>query len=773
MRIQIQVQIQDVKPDARSSRVGRVASFSAGFWLVMSALLLAAGSAPAQVSRIANGVPTRAWPEVGVLLVGAGRCTATFVGCRTAVTAAHCVCFEGETGAPCGDGWSLVDPSQLALFAPQGGIFPVRAISVPPDFTFTEQGDVAVLSLDVPLRRIRPRAINEQARLATGTGATIVGFGAVEQGDIESGLLRQGQVLTAPCMGGLDPAHVCWNFVPPLGPAGLDSNTCPGDSGGPLLADLGAGVVVAGVHSGGFGSTCHVEDAAFDTDVFVESPWLRAQAGVDLDAVACGDGAQVGDPAVVTIAFDGSVTTTIDRSFSVPAATKLLRIGLAGTDGGEVDLFVRAGAVATTTVFDCASTFSGSFEFCEIPDPAPGPWFVRLHSVFGATSDYQLTATLLPEDPPLPDAADPVLVSSFTGSELVRVDLANGARVVSSSSLRGVGAALSDPEGIARDADGSILVANPFDGNLLRVEPGTGDRVVVSGCATEECAVMVGSGLTFFGPRFVARASDGTILVADRSNPGVYAVVRVDPVTGARTTVSGCTDAACSAVRGAGPAIGRLFGIAVLATPEQRIFVADGLAVFAIDPETGDRTRLSGCLDEACTALVGAGPGSGEPADLVLAPDGSLLVSYRVEGSLFGSIRRVDPLTGQRETVSGCESPACTIVRGSGPRFGDPFGVAFDRAGRLLVADSRLDALLRVDLATGDRTLLSGCADPSCQSALGGGPRLAQPLDLVVVPEPDAGRPALAVLLAWAGIRARCRRGDTLFRRWTERRASS
>jgi DNA-binding beta-propeller fold protein YncE len=729
----------------------------------MSALLWTAGPAPALVSRIANGVPTRAWPEVGVLLVGAVRCTATFVGCRTAVTAAHCVCFEGESGASCGGGLSLVDPLQLALFAPQGGIFPVRAISVPPDFTFSEQGDVAVLSLDVPLRRIRPRAINEQARVGLGTAATIVGFGGIEQGDIESGLLRQGQVLTAFCPGGLDPAHVCWNFVPPLGPAGLDSNTCPGDSGGPLLADLGAGMVVAGVHSGGFGSECHVEDASFDTDVFVESPWLREQAGVDLDAAACGDGAQVGGPDVPTIAFDGSVTTTVDLSFSVTAGTKLLRIGLAGTDGGELDLFVRAGAVATATAFDCASRFSGSFEYCEIPDPAPGTWFVRLHSGLGATSQYQLTATLLPEDPaPAALAAGQVLVSNFTGSELTQIDPSSGNRAVSSSSLRGIGAALSDPEGIAFDRGGSILVANPFDANVLRVDPETGVRVVVSGCAAADCSTTVGQGEAFLGPRFVALSSEGEILVADRSNPGLYAIVRVDPASGDRTTVSGCTDPACNTVRGSGPAIGRLFGIALAPTPGGRIFVTDGLAVYAIEPRTGDRVRLSGCADPACTVPIGAGPVFGEPADLTVAPDASLLVSYRVEGSLFGSIRRIDPATGERVLVSGCESLACATVRGAGPRFADPFGVAFDHEGRLLVADSRLDALLRVDLLTGDRTLLSGCADPSCQSARGDGPRLAQPLDLVVVPEPDTGVFVLAAWLVGAGIRARRRRGDTL-----------
>jgi hypothetical protein len=738
---------------------------------VTVAAAVAAGPASAQGSRIANGQTTRAWPEVGALVVGNGLCTATFVGCRTALTAAHCVCLESGTGPLCGDGTSLVDASELAIFVPQGGLFAVRAISVPLDFAFAEQGDVAVLSLDVPLRRIRPRAINEQARPPIGTTATIAGFGGTLQDSSGSGLLRGGLVTTAACLHGIGSSHVCWNLVPPLDLPGLESNTCPGDSGGPLLADIGAGVVLAGVHSGGFGSQCHVEDSAFDTDVFVESAWIRAQAGVDLDAAACGDGAQVGDPAVETIGFDGIVSTAVSHAFAVPSGTKLLRVGSTAIAGRGVELYVRDGALPTTQAFDCASSLSSTFGYCDIENPAVGMWFVRLEAPI-MTSPYQVTATLLPADPGPPSpAADEIVVSNFTSFELVRIDLATGDRVVSSSNLLGAGAPLTSPEGIARDEDGSILVASPA-GELLRVDPVTGDRIVVSGCADVLCNSLVGTGPAFLGPRFVALPPHGQILVADRSFPGTYAIVRVDPDTGARTTLSGCTSAACSTIVGTGPAISRLFGIA-LGAPDPPgppgelgpIFVADERAVYEIDPVSGDRTLLSGCPDAGCAVPVGAGPAFGEPADLVVAPDGTLLVPYRIEGSLFGSLRRIDVATGERELVSGCENLACSTIRGSGPAFAEPFGVGFDRDGRLLVTDSRLDALLLVDLATGDRTLLSGCGDPTCQSAVGSGPRLAQPLDIAIVPEPSAASAMLAVLLtllamaAWASREtARARR---------------
>ncbi len=732
--------------------VARPGLVALGLLAGIVAVLTAPSPASAQVTRIANGIPTSSWPEVAALLIGSGRCTASFVGCRTAITAAHCLCLGSGTGPLCGDGTRQVDASELLLFAPQGGLFPVRSISVLPDFTFAAQGDVAVLSLDVPLRGIRPRAINEQRRLPFGTPATIVGFGATQEGSVGSQLLREGRVTTAPCQEGIGSTHVCWNLAQPLGPPGLDSNTCPGDSGGPLLADLGTGLVLAGVHSGGFGGECHVSDSAFDSDVFVERDWIREQAGVDLDAGACGGGPQVGDPAVVTLPIDGVVATTVGHSFAVAPGTKLLRVALAGASDSILTLLVRGGAPATPTSFDCISRFDFSFGYCEIEDPAPGSWFVRIDSE-GAVSEYQLTATLLPEDPPPPPAVGAVIVSSFTGFELVQVDLATGARAVVSSSLRGSGAALTSPEGIARDLDGSILVASPTSVNLLRVDPMTGNRVVVSGCADPVCTSTVGSGPPFLGPRFVVVAESGEILVADRSTPGLYAIVRVDPDSGARTTISGCADETCTALVGSGPAISRLFGIAI--GSDGRVFVADELAIHAIDPATGDRTLLSGCPDVDCVVPVGAGPAFGEPADLLVAPDGSLLVPFRIEGSLFGSLRRVDPETGERVLVSGCENPDCDSLRGAGPAFAEPFGVGFDRSGRLLVSDSRLDALLRVDLATGDRTLLSGCADPNCQSALGGGPRLAQPLDIARVPEPGTGAGALAAIATLGALAAR------------------
>ena len=710
---------------------------------------------PTLQPRIANGVETAGWPEVGSLITNLGTCSATFVGCRSVVTAAHCVCEVGGTGAACGIGEQLVDPAQAVVFAPQVGLFAVDEIQIPSDYLFGVRSDIAMLRLGSEIRSVRPRHINEVRRPDFGTQATIVGLGRTQAGASDGGLKRAGAVSTTNCAGSgvPDSTHVCWNYLLPLGAPGTDSNTCSGDSGGPLLVDLGVGVALTGVHSGG-NNDCNPDGSSFDTDVFVQRNWLRAQAGVDLDRASCGDGPSVGDPAVTSLAFSGTVFSQWLQNFQVPSGTKVLRVGLNGTAVGDLDLYLNPGSPATTTTFTCASGFAGSFEYCEVEDPTPGTWYALMNLRAGNPTAFQLAATMLPPDPaPPPLALGQILTSNFRSFELIQVEPADGGRVVASSPLRGSGPDLAGPEGLGVDRERRVLVANAFNRNLLRVDAESGDRTVVSGCADGPCTSTVGTGPAFLGPRFLAIEPDQRILVADRSLPGTYAVVRVEPSSGDRTVVSGCADSDCAQVVGAGPAIGRLFGIA--RDGAGTIYVVDGQALYQIDPVNGDRMLVSGCADSGCASSVGAGPVFGEPTDVAITAAGAIFVSYQIEGAVFGALRQIDPATGARALVSGCEDVGCNTVRGAGPRFGNPFGIGFGLDGSLLVADLSLDAVLRVDLVSGDRTLVSGCADLSCSSALGAGPGFGESIDVAVIPEPASAALATGAVAVLAVLARR------------------
>lgn len=277
-----------------------------GPWAVglLAALGLLLGSAPGQAQifpRIVNGVETQTQPATGALLVpfGSGHttiCTGTLIGCQTFLTAAHCVCP--------GDTFCTPNPSSYAIFLQHSGIHSVTAIDVHPDYDFAVEADVAVVTLGAATSGVPPVPLNASGTPAFGTSGTIVGFGITSGSSDDSGLLREGLVTTDSCSGLVPaPAHVCWTFQAPVGPPGQDSNTCSGDSGGPLFVDFGAGPVVAGITSGGISSSCLATDRSFDANVYQYGSFITGIGGADLANTTCGPHSQVGEPATTTTAW--------------------------------------------------------------------------------------------------------------------------------------------------------------------------------------------------------------------------------------------------------------------------------------------------------------------------------------------------------------------------------------------------------------------------------------------------------------------------------------
>ncbi len=93
----------------------------------------------------------------------------------------------------------------------------------------------------------------------------------------------------------------------------------------------------------------------------------------------------------------------------------------------------------------------------------------------------------------------------------------------------GIGAGFVNPYGVAVEADGSLVVVDIGLDAVVRVDPVTGDRTILSDDST-------GTGTGFVTPFGLAIEADGSLVVVDA---GLAAVVRVDPVTGDRTIVSG------------------------------------------------------------------------------------------------------------------------------------------------------------------------------------------------------------------------------------------
>ena len=374
-------------------------------------LVLAAGGSvtatPAHRPRIVNGIHTEDYPTAGALLFGSSAssagmvCSGTLVGCETFLTAAHCVC--DTSGPDCQSGPGAADPSQFFVFLQHAGTFAVSSIAVHPDYEFPV-ADVAVVKLAAPVTGIAPTPIDLTASPSPGTVGTIVGFGRQGGFEYDYGLKRVGQVSLAPCTDGVsDTTSVCWEFESPLGPPGTDSNTCNGDSGGPLLVDFGCGAVVAGVTSGGSSDDCAPADASYDADVHYYRGYIQAEGGPDLNAASCGAMPQVGDAGANVDGFFGTVsggTPEGVHAFTVPSGTAQARVTMnALDDGSDFDLYVKAGSPPTTSDYDCRDIGSNQFAFCGLASPTAGTWYAMVRRVVG-TGTYQVTAATFASGPP-------------------------------------------------------------------------------------------------------------------------------------------------------------------------------------------------------------------------------------------------------------------------------------------------------------------------------------------------------------------------------------
>jgi hypothetical protein len=227
-------------------------------------------------------------------------------------------------------------------------------------------------------------------------------------------------------------------------------------------------------------------------------------------------------------------------------------------------------------------------------------------------------------------------------------------------------------------------------GEVLRVAPGGVSPL------SDDTSPAGGPDLDY--PRGMAFLPDGDLVVTDKGHIANPVMIDVDPRTGARTLISGDG-------RGSGPELAEPYTVAVEASGD--ILVSDvditgNPELLRISPDTGNRAIVTG-------GGVGSGP----------APFIGVMVAL-VRGVIYlmdfgGTIVSVDPVTGDRTLVSG-------TFRGTGPALVAPVSMTSDTPDSVVVADrdhvpagpgQGRGALVRVDLATGDRTVLSDDATPS------------------------------------------------------------
>lgn len=380
---------------------------------LLSVALATATALPASAAwlpRIVNGSPTTDFPATAMVILYtsdskisvSGLCSGTLIGCRTVLTAGHCVCPDGaDDYATCvRDG--IVDPATVGVFLPNSGLLSVQEVRLHPEYQFAVRGDLGLLILRDPADAVAPAQLTRQ-RPFPGTNASVVGYGTTRGGARavdDTGIKRTGSVVLTDCPADIpSDTNLCWNFL------GSGSNTCGGDSGGGLFFEGENGPLLAGVVSGGSTFDCQAPDQSFATSIEAHLSWLLEAAGADLGS-ACNP-LDIADRAPNRAEFwestVGPETPRVEWPLTVPPRTRELRVTFNGQTGSsnsffpvnnDFDLYL----LDPTGVVVCADENPNNWGSCRVPLPTAGSWTVRIQRVQGQGS-LQATATLLADSP--------------------------------------------------------------------------------------------------------------------------------------------------------------------------------------------------------------------------------------------------------------------------------------------------------------------------------------------------------------------------------------
>ena len=256
------------------------------------------------------------YPAQGALIAGQGFCGGTLISPTLFLTAAHCIDDLGEPIAP-QDMFVYMGDVDLLPPNPPENFFNVVMVDRHGAYDApSHRNDLAMLMLDrpAPFAPMRVIRLEEAAKWAPTTSATIIGWGTTVPGDPDSSsddLLEANAPIRADADCSL-PTSYGTRFDPTtMVCAGNGStDTCQGDSGGPLMVPDGPTFVLVGVTS--WGDSCAL---ATHPGVYVRlgAPALNAWVnGVRPQVSFTASAAHAGQPVTLT-----STSSNPEGPFSV------------------------------------------------------------------------------------------------------------------------------------------------------------------------------------------------------------------------------------------------------------------------------------------------------------------------------------------------------------------------------------------------------------------------------------------------------------------------
>jgi sugar lactone lactonase YvrE len=295
-------------------------------------------------------------------------------------------------------------------------------------------------------------------------------------------------------------------------------------------------------------------------------------------------------------------------------------------------------------------------------------------------------------------------VDAITG---IVTTVAGGGTAVPGDGGPATAAGLFTPNAVAIDQNGNLFIAEFGGQRVRRVDAITGKISTVAGTGV---AGFSGDGgpataAQLRGPTDVALDAGGNMFISDTNNQRVR---RIDAVTGTITTVAGNGSPTFSGDGGPATSAGvRPDGLAIDSTGN--LFIADpfNLRVRRVDAGTGAITTFAGngIFDSAGDGGPATAAAIKTPEFLAFDSKGGLLVTEE-----FGNhIRRIDPVTltistvaGNGLTFTGDGQPATSA------NMSLPEDVHLDLSGNILIADTNLNRIRRINAPTGVITTIAG-----------------------------------------------------------------
>jgi uncharacterized protein (TIGR03437 family) len=305
------------------------------------------------------------------------------------------------------------------------------------------------------------------------------------------------------------------------------------------------------------------------------------------------------------------------------------------------------------------------------------------------------------------DASGNIYVGDEGNGRVRKVDTAGNVNTVAGNGLfrfagnggPATSATLYLPWGLAQDQSGNIFVSEPTYGRIRRIAP---DHTI---------SVYAGGGsLGYAGdggpatkallnqPQGLAVAPDGSLIVADLAN----CVVRRIDTSGIITTIAGTGQ--CGYGGDAGPATKAMLN-------EPSGVAVDDAGNLAITESTGHRIRI--VVNGTILTIAGDGTAgySGDGGDSLKArvsnPSGvRVFGNYLYFSDTYNNVVRRISLTSARlmETIAGNGTEGFAGDGGPSTKasLDNPYGITFDNAGNLYIADANNARIRRV---SGDGTI--------------------------------------------------------------------